>query len=296
MVWPGVRPGAVAEGAKEPRTRTWWCVSHQAGESEPTTRMRPAFRAQRLGAEPRHPELGTRGQVPHRPVVSEVLAGLGPELGLGLETETPEPVVLDTLSSGVPKVPFSPFSQVSAPREQEDGGGDPTCPVHCRVNAFTNFEWGEKKRLPCRHSTCMSLTLHDLPPTPKATSSPFYRCGSLTQVTCPSSLSVRRSPGPVVPVPPPHLWKGFLQGNFVLGVPLGCARFLPTSPPHQVCCLHSFFPSPSCFSWAFLRGCLQHPSVSRASWQGPSRFRSSEPPVAGVWGPLFGTGTWGERG
>ena len=212
------------------RTRTWWCVSHQAGESEPTTRMRPAFRAQSLGAEPRHPELGTRGQVPHRPVVSEVLAGLGPELGHGLETDTPEPVVLDTLCSGVPKAPFSPFSPVSAPREQEDGGADPTCPVHCRVNAFTNFEWGEKKRLPCRHPTCTSLTLHDLPPTPKATSCPFYRCGSLTQLTCPSSLSVQRSPGPVVPVPPPHLWKGFLQGNILLGVPLGRARFLPTSP------------------------------------------------------------------
>lgn len=128
MVWPGVRPGAVAEGRKSRgrlRTRTWWCVSHQAGESEPSTRMRPAFRARRLGAEPRHPELGTRGQVPHTPVVSEVLAGLGPELGHGLETETPEPVVLDTLCSGVRKVPCSPFSQVSALREQEDGGAHP---------------------------------------------------------------------------------------------------------------------------------------------------------------------------
>lgn len=74
------------------RTRTWWCVSHQGSESELMTRVRPKFRAKRLGVECRHLELGTGGQIPRQTCCVagacwQVQAGLGPELRRGLETD-----------------------------------------------------------------------------------------------------------------------------------------------------------------------------------------------------------------
>lgn len=75
---------------------------------------------------------------------------------------------------------------------------------------------------------------------------------------------IHRSPDPRLPGCFPALslegspaGERFIRGAFVIP----SYRSHLTSPPSKVCCLYSCysFPSPFCFSWAFPRGCLQHP-------------------------------------